>query len=156
MPLTRASSLVTFLLLASAIGSFWFLETTTPARIGSLAFLVLVSLYALSNHRPDVLGGSAFFFGVLDINQYLFNAILPIWLGAIAVTSLALVIWNILFGKEGWFLASAAILLVVELILALQYVNIELNLQSLLTILPFVIACQYFYFLNDRQTTIRS
>ena len=129
---------------------FWLLERTTPARIGCIVFVILVSIYSFLNKRPDVLLTCALFFSLFDINRYLFDQILPAWIGSAVITVLFLILWFILFGSNGFILAIAIALIGVELHIVLQYIHIEEKIQSLLTILPFAIGCQYYYFgVND-------
>ena len=92
------------------------------------------------------MGASAFFFGLLDITQYLNYLVLPMWLGLVMGVILIIFVWSVLFGREGWYLSLASSLVATEIALALQYVNIEPKLQVLLIATPFIVACQYYFF----------
>jgi hypothetical protein len=143
---SRTNRYITLLIFALSIVGFWWLQQTTLERIGSLCFFVLVSFYALYTHRDDVPAGAAVFFATVDINQYLFNSVLPIWLGIIGILILMFLLWYLLFGRSGWFLAVASALVVIEVVMTNQYINIEPKLQALLIVTPFILASQYYYF----------
>jgi hypothetical protein len=143
---SRLINIALNLIFAASVAGFWLVEQTTPARIGSLAFFLLVSLYAYLNSRYDVLGSCTLFFGLLDITQYLTYMILPLSLGLVASVALFMAVWALLFGKSGWYLAIASALIATEIALSAQYINIELKLQVFLIMSPFIIACQYYYF----------
>ncbi len=128
------------------MAGFWLLQRTTPERIGSLALFVIIALYCIFLDRLDVAAITAFYFGIFDVNQWLFDLVLPIWISLVVAGLLTLVLWAILFGGQGWFLAIAALLIVSELLLSLQYINIETKLQAFIAIIPFALASQFWYF----------
>jgi len=132
--------------LALTISGFWLLEPTTPARIGALSFLVLVGIYGIFIHRVDVLVSSSYFFGLFDTYDYLFKQVLPIWIGIVLAVIMIFLLWFIVFGRRGLAVVIILCLLTTELLLAIQYVNLEAKTLILFTILPFVLAIQYYYF----------
>ncbi len=137
------------LLLALAIAGFWWLEPATPERIASLTFLFLVGGYALYTRRYDILAASTIFFAVVDINRYFFDVVLPIWISMGLIIILLFMVWALLFGRMKWLLAIAASLVVLELMLAMQYVNVEPKLQALIIATPFILVSQFCYFQED-------
>lgn len=147
------TSIVLIVLLALMVAGFWWLQPTTPERIGSLTFLLLVSVYSVFNRRDDVLGACVIFFAALDFNQFLFNQVLPVWIGIIGLTIIAGLLWIVLFGRYGWFLAVAATLAGLEILLILQYVNLPFSVQALLAATPFIIASQYLFFAPSNYNT---
>lgn len=134
------------LLLASAVGLFWLVEPASVPRLASLAFLVLVGLYALATERNDVLIATATFFFLADISQYLFDQVLPIWIGLLAVAFVLLGGWALMFGRDGWVLALTGTLAVCELLLISQFINASLLVQSLLSVSPYILISQRYYF----------
>lgn len=133
-----------------SVAGFWYVEPTTPARIASLVFFLLITAYSFYTRRPEVLGSSVLFFAAFDINQYLFTTVLPLWLGLLAVVILAFLIWALLFRLTSWYLIVAAALIATELLLAMQYISLELKFQTLLGILPFIAVYQY---TSEREAT---
>lgn len=144
--LQRRISLAAIILLLFSIAGFYLVELTTPARIGAIALFLLVASYTWLYNRADVAASCAVFFTIFSINRYLFDTILPVWLSVVAGALAIFIIWYLLFGKEGWIFAITATLLVVELLLALQFINLEPRFQSFLTVIPFMAICQYYYF----------
>lgn len=144
--LQRRISLAAIVLLLFSIAGFYFVELTTPARIGAIALFIMVGSYTWLYNRADVAASCAVFFTIFSINRYLFDTILPIWLSVVAGALAIFIIWYLLFGREGWIFAVTATLLVVELLLALQFINLEPRFQSFLTVMPFMVICQYYYF----------
>jgi hypothetical protein len=142
----RINTLIILGLSLCALAGFWLLDTTTPARLGSIIFFILLSAYALYTVRPDILAVSTMFFGVYDIYRYLLTESFPFWLTLITVPLLIFLIWLILFEGKGWFLSVLAALLSIELMLAMQYINLDIKLQAFITVVPFVFLCQYLYF----------
>lgn len=140
------TNLLLLLLLMAAIGGFWWLQPTSPERLSSLAFFILVALYALLAHRSDVLSAGICFFVIADTNRYLAYGTLPIGTMALVFSSSTALIWLVLFGRRGWFLAIAAALAVIEAGFALQYINLDANTQALLIASPFILVCQHYYF----------
>lgn len=147
---TRKNSLILLVMLALVVAGFCFLHQTTPERIGSLIFFVLVAAYSLSTQRNDVLGASVAFFAMVDVNRYLFDFVLPVWLGVLTMLVILFILWRVLFGRLGWFLAVASALVVLELILATQFINIEPNFLALLIVAPFILISQQYYFQTHR------
>lgn len=142
----RRVSVIGLFFLILSIVSFWYVESTTPARIGSLVFLLLVGTYSLYTNRPDVTASSAVFFSVFTVNQFLFDRVLPIWIGLIGTVFLILILWLSLFGKERPYFLLLICLLVAELILTVHFINLEPKFQALVVSLPFLFICQYRFF----------
>lgn len=142
----RRISLAALILLAASIAGFWLVELSTIARIGAIVLLIFVALYTFALDRADVAASCAIFFTVFSVNQYLLDRILPIWLGVIAGVLGILIVWYLLFGSQGWIFAIAASLLAIELLLAFQFSNLNLRFQSFLSVAPFMILCQHYYF----------
>ncbi len=151
----RQTSLIILGLFALSVLGFWLLQKTTPERLASLTFFVLVGAYALYVHRFDVVAAATAFFAVLDINLYLFDQLLPIWLGLIMICGCVLVVWFILFGRYGWHLAVVSMILMTEVMLALQYINLQFTIQAFLSVIPFVIISQYLYFQQRNGEDVR-
>jgi hypothetical protein len=125
-----------------AIVGFWLLEKTTPGRIGSLVLLLLVCGYAVYRKRPDVIAICALFFLLLDVELYLFNSVLPIWLGTVVACVAIGLLWFILFQGHYSIFPVIICLLTVELMLIMYFINIEIKVQALMIILPFVLLSQ--------------
>jgi hypothetical protein len=142
----RINTLIILGLSLFALVGFWLLDHTTPARLGSGLFFLLVACYALYSSRADILAVCTMFFGVYDIYRYLLTESFPFWLTLIAIPLLIFLIWLILFETKGWFLSVLSALLSVELMLAMQYINLDIKMQAFITVIPFVFLCQYLYF----------
>lgn len=149
----RRNNLILLFLFAVAVLFFGLLQQTTPERIGSLVFFILVSAYAIFTRRDDVLAGSTIFFIALDLILYLFDQILPIWVGAAGLAISALLLWRIMFGRSDWYMALAAALAVLEVLLITQYLNVTLPVQAFLASAPFIVIAQHRYFLASQQLT---
>lgn len=144
--LHRPTSLISLIFLVLGVVGFWQIEQTTAARIGVLALTILVSIYVVLYRRPDVAASVSIFFILFDVMKYLFDNILPIWPSLVLAVFCILMLWYLLFNREGWLFAITACILVAELILAMQFINLEHKVQALMTALPFIFICQYFYF----------
>lgn len=141
---------ILILLLMLATLFFWWLQPTTPERIGSLIFVVMISIYSVAVHRDDVLAASITFFTVIDVNHIIFDRALPIWIAALTTILVIYLLWLLLFGRSGWFLAIASGLAVAEMTLAVQYTNLNPNLQALLTVAPAALIIQHYFFKQHR------
>jgi hypothetical protein len=145
-----ATSLMLLLLLAIVLADFWRLEQTTPERIASLIFFILIGSYTLVTRRNDVLGASVSFFLALNLNHYLFEQVLTLWQASLVFIGLIFILWRLLFGRTGWFLAIASVLGVIEMSLAVQFTNLDLTWQALLIVAPFIIISQHYYFSQNQ------
>lgn len=142
---TKTSLVLLFVLLV-VLADFWRLQQTTPERIASLIFFVLIGIYTFVTRRQDVLGASVAFFLAVNLNHYLFEQILALWQVSLVFIVLILALWGLIFGRTSWFLAVASVLGVVEMSLAVQFTNLDLNWQALLIVAPFILILQHYYF----------
>lgn len=136
------TSIALLVLLAAAVAAYWLLQKTTPERIGSLVFFILVGAYAITMRRNDVIGAAIVFFMVLNSNFIMFDHYFPYWVGILMALAGAFAVWVIIFKRSGWLLAVAGAIALVELSLAIQYSNLTFPAQAFLVASPFILLLQ--------------
>lgn len=132
--------------MAIVLADFWRIDQTTPARIASLIFYLLIVVYTLVTRRLDVISASITFFLAVNMNQYLFGQQLALWQVSLIFIGLIIVIWYLLFAHSAWFLAIASMLGVIEMSLTVQFTNLNLYWQALAIVAPFILISQHYYF----------
>lgn len=142
-------SVALLVLLAACVGAYWFLQKTTPERIGSLVFFVLVAVYALTMRRNDVIGAAIVFFVVLNSHLVMFDHYFPYWLGLVTVIAGSFAVWMIIFRQSGWILAVMGAIALVEISLSIQYSNLSFPAQAMVVASPFIILLQRYTTANS-------
>lgn len=133
-------------LFAGSVLAFWFVEKATAYRISSLVYFILVGSYGIILRRTDVFAASTLFFGLYSLNQYLFDQLLPAWIGILGAALLVMILWWSAFRLEHWITALAVTILVSELMVISQYTIIDARWQALLITVPFLVAFQQIVF----------
>ncbi len=152
-PMMPGHKLLLILLFAVTIAVYFYLDQTTPARLSSVIFFILICTYVAVTHRPDIISSCILFFAILDIGLYVFATVIPVWVMPLTLVILVLVLWGILFRSTGWILAIGCCLMVLELSYVAQRTRFSPGAQAFLVSLPFIAASQYLYFKLHRSDT---
>ena len=142
----RKINIFMLVLFAGAVLAFWFVEKTTAYRVSSLVYFILVGSYGIILRRLDVFAASTLFFGLYSLNQYLFDQLLPAWIGILGACFLVLLLWWTAFRMQNWITALTIAILVCELTVISQYTVIDPRWQALVITVPFLLAFQQILF----------